>query len=131
MQEATGVLAAPLCDSVSTRTRRMDTLVTRRAERARKDAEEAKAREEQQISDALSKLPNPDLPASWSDDGELATHPASQPEDVEELEASEHNDNEGDLPVELTNETPVVTGTSPNFSGSREPTAKNPAGVSW
>ena len=41
------------CDSVQQITRRMDALETRRAERARKDAEEARAREEQQIADAL------------------------------------------------------------------------------
>lgn len=119
------------CDSVQQITRRMDALETRRAERARKDAEEARAREEQQIADALSKLPDPDLPSAWSNDGELTTHPASQSEDVEELEASEHNDNEGDLPVKLTNELPPITGTDPELSGSREPTARNPVSPGW
>lgn len=126
-----GLQIAAFCDSLQHITRRMDALVTRRAERARRDAEEAERQEQQQIADALSKLPDPDNPAAWSDDGELTTHEPSQPEDKEQLEASEHNDAEGDLPPALTQELPPITGTDPELSGSREPTARNPVSPGW
>jgi hypothetical protein len=40
-------------------------------------------------------------------------------------------ESEGDLPNELTKEVPVDPGTEPELSGSREPEAKNPVGISW
>jgi hypothetical protein len=38
---------------------------------------------------------------------------------------------EGDLPNELTEKVPPDPGTEPDLSGAREPTARNPVGISW
>ena len=127
-QVSRGMQVASFCDSLNHLSARVDAEVIRRAERRRRDAEEAKALEEKQIADALSKLPDPDMPSSWSDDGELTTREPSQPEDEEQLAATE-TDNEGDLPDKLLEEVPPPLGIDPDVSGTRQPTARSPVAV--
>jgi hypothetical protein len=124
-----GIYAAVLCDAVTRLTRRIDAEEQYRTEKARRDAEEQEARENRLIEDALSKLPDPDAPGPFAPSADLHEAPASEPAYEEQLQQS--GDNEGDLPPELTEVVPPTTGTAPNLSGSREPTAKNPAGLSW
>ena len=153
------------CDSIKHLSARMDALATRRAERARKDAEEAKRQEAQRIQDYLASLPDPDEPHTPGEDpaliededpdpfepSELHTLPASNPRHEQQLRDVEHDadaggiplsyknvptsfvksENEGDLPNKLTKELPPLTGTDPQFPEAREPTARNPAGISW
>jgi hypothetical protein len=107
-------------------------------ERAKYEAEE-RAKLEEPIT----------LPPGSADEGELTTHPASAPEDEEQLAAIEdegpvplsygklplsyvRSEGEGDLPKELTKKVPPETGTDPEFPGrAREPEARNPIGISW
>jgi hypothetical protein len=133
-QEATRALQVVFfCDSITTLTRRLDRLQARRTARARKDAEEREREEEQReaqakadrIKAALDALIEGEEPEETH--GELTPHPASQPAQEEQLEATD----QGDLPAELTNKVPVDPGTDPDLSGAREPTARNPVGISW
>lgn len=152
MQDATrGILASTLADAVTTLARRLDNFEARRAEQAIAEAKERNDRERQQIQERLDALPNPDDPDNWDyhPGGDLHSVAPSAPEDRKQLAASEDDDQpvplsygklplsyvkseaEGDLPRELTKEVPVDPGTEPEFSGTREPTAKNPVGISW
>src|SRR5262245_16147217 len=109
---------AAFCDSVTRVSRRLDAFAARRAERVRAEGDEREAEEERAIEDALSKMPDPEQPHGWATDGELTTHPASEPEKQKEFEATEHKhpvDNEGDLPNELLEQVPPTTGTGPEF----------------
>jgi hypothetical protein len=132
-----GIQVAAFCDSLTHITRRLDSFETRRRERHRRADEERKAEEQRMIEDALSKLPDPDMQTSaWGaegepcpssdDDGDLEVHPPKEKDELEDTKL----DNEGDLPTSLTREVPPVTGTSPEFTGAREQTNKNPVAVS-
>jgi hypothetical protein len=126
MQEANrAIQVAAFCDSVSHISRRLDQLETLRTDRARRDAEEREAAEHKLIEDALSKLPDPDMPTSATADT------PDEPKDLHSGPSVAEDDNEGDLPTELLEETPPPLGTDPNISGSKEPSARNPAGISW
>jgi hypothetical protein len=120
-----GLQAAAFCDSVAHLTRRLDSYVARRTEKARRDAEEREAAEHKLIEDALSKLPDPDMPTSATADT------PDEPQDLHTGPSVLERDNEGDLPNKLLEDTPPPLGTDPDVSGSREPTARNPAGLSW
>jgi hypothetical protein len=80
------------------------------------------------------------LPPGVADEDEPPFHPAgdlhavspSTPEDEEQLAAGDSDDdNEGDLPNELLEDVPPVTGTDPEFPGPRELETRNPVGISW
>jgi hypothetical protein len=64
-----GVQAAILADSVAQLTRRMDALVARREEQARRDAEEAEREEAERIQAHLDAQPDPDDPDVWTPSG--------------------------------------------------------------
>jgi hypothetical protein len=80
-----------------------------------------------------------------SDEGELQAQkepnhqyldPNPEPEDPEPPDPPELVDDgdegPGDLPNELTEKVPPITGTAPEFPGRpREPTARNPVGTNW
>jgi hypothetical protein len=53
-----------------------------------------------------------------------------QPPDPPEL-VDDGDEGPGDLPNELTEKVPPITGTAPEFPGPREPTARNPVGTNW
>ena len=109
-------------NGLDTLTRRMDAFVARRNKRRKADAE----REQQEIQRQLDAMPDPEEP-SWETAGELTPASPSAPKYEEQLEASD----QGDLPRELTQEVPVDPGTDPEISGSRDPSARNPVGISW
>jgi hypothetical protein len=125
-----GIHAAVLCDAVTRLTRRMDAFTTRRTEKARKDAEEREAAEQKLIEDTLAALPDPDAPGPFAPSADLHEAPASEPAHEEQLAATE-GDNEGDLPNELLEDVPPDPGTDPDLSHPREPTNRNPVGISW
>jgi hypothetical protein len=132
-----GLQAAAFCDSVAHLTRRLDSYIARRDARIRAE-EEAHEREEQQhIQSVLDTLPDPDAPGPFAPSGDLHDVPPSEPAHEEQLQQSaatageRSGDNEGDLPNELLEDVPPITGTSPEFPGSREPTARNPASFDW
>jgi hypothetical protein len=135
MQEANRVIQAKaVCDTLAHTIRRFGAEVARREERARKDAKEKAAREQQLIEDALSKLPDPDNPILFGDDtpspdGHLHQLEASRPEDREQLEAAD-DEGIGDLPKELLKDVPAEPGTEPEFPTPRKPTARAPVAVS-
>jgi hypothetical protein len=136
MQEANrAIQVAAFCDSVSHISRRLDALEQRRTDRIRAEEEEREAAEQKAIEDALSSLPDPDAPHEWEahPTGDLHDLPPSEPQHEQQLEATEGehpDDNEGDLPNELTEKVPPITGTDPEFPGAREPEARNPVGIS-
>jgi hypothetical protein len=137
-------LIRQLCDKVGTLTARMDSFETERG--AKVDAEERANDPDNQITlppgstrDQLDEPENPllepELPTGDADEthGELTTHPATGPEDREQLAAASEDDDEGpgDLPSELTEKTTPITGTEPEIPGPREPTVRNPVGTNW
>jgi hypothetical protein len=124
-----GLQAAAFCDAVTHLTRRLDSYVARRTARIKAD-QEAKEREEQQlIEDALSKLPDPDMPTSaWPDAtfspaGDLHSAEPSEPAHEEQLQADQ-----GDLPAEISRDPPD---TDLELTKARTPSAQNPVGISW
>jgi hypothetical protein len=141
-------LIRQLCDQVNTLTARVD---------AFEEEQRAKAEEEEQAKASVDdySLPlgatdpdeaatsDPDDPPGAGDagdetHGELITHPPTAPEDREQLGALEDDEGpssyvkgEGDLPAKLTKEVPPEPGTEPEFPEPRQPSARNPVGVSW
>ena len=104
-QKATRALqAAAFADSVDALIHRMDTLETKRAEARAAKAKADAAREQKQIADYLNTLPSPDEPEAviYSPGGEM--HAVSP---------SNTDDNEGDLPSELSRATPPPPGDYP------------------
>jgi hypothetical protein len=79
MQELSrGLQVSTFCDSISSLTRRLDTYEQQRTERIIAEAKARADAEKKAIEDALSRLPDPDLPQSWADPqhtGELHTRP--------------------------------------------------------
>jgi hypothetical protein len=132
-----GIHAAVLCDAVTRLTRRLDAEEHRRTEKARRDAEEREAAENKLIEDTLSALPDPDMPTLATADtpGEpkdLHTGPSVLAQDNRAAHGSRaERDNEGDLPNELLEKTPPPPGTDPDLSGSKQPSARNPASFDW
>jgi hypothetical protein len=126
------------CDSVNKLSRRIANYEAEMAIRKQRAADEAEREKQERIQSELDALPDPDDPHSW---GELTPHPASQPEDIEQVKAGEDDAEtdpdpvkdagQGDLPTELTEQIPAPTGNYPALSGTREPTAKNPVGISF
>jgi hypothetical protein len=92
---------------------------------ARMDALE----QEQQLEDPEAELTLP----PGVDSGDMQTPiEASEPEDRKQLEEIEEDDEgPGDLPKSLTAKVPPETGTDPDLSGARPPTARNPAAPGW
>jgi hypothetical protein len=119
-----GIHAAVLCDAITHLTRRIDAFTARRTEKARRDAEEREAAEQQLIEDTLSALPDPENPHAWETAGELTPVQASEPAHEEQLAASD----QGDVPAEISKDPPD---TDPDLTKSRAPEAKNPVGISW
>jgi hypothetical protein len=91
--------AQQLFDGIANIERRMDAFVERRAEIARQDAE----REQREIQKMLDALPDPDDPTPH--DGDLS---ALGPVDKERYGGS--NDDQGDLPRELQEGVPPLSG---------------------
>jgi hypothetical protein len=119
-----GLQAAAFCDAVTHLTRRFDAFQARRDARIKADQEAKEREEQQQIEDALSKLPDPDSPHAWETAGELTPVQASEPAHEEQLAASD----QGDLPAEISKDPPD---TDPELTKAREPTTRNPVGISW
>jgi hypothetical protein len=102
-----------LCDGVNRLGNRLVAEERHRAKEARRKAKEDAEREAQANQAKLDAQPDPDDPASW-EGGELTTHPPSHPADKEQLRASTQHDsdddNEGDLPEDLTRSVPPTPG---------------------
>jgi hypothetical protein len=162
-------LIREFCDKVNVLEARVDAF----EEQQRAEAEQEERLNEEPISlppgstdsddGELPTSEHPQLLLDGDNDthGELALHPASRPEDEEQLEAMEVEDDEGpvpltyggkgpslsyvrgeadgpsadegpgDLPTELTKKVPPETGTEPALPGPREPTARTPVGTEW
>jgi hypothetical protein len=110
-------------------------------DRARAEAE-ARKLQEGRIKAALDTLEEREAETRH---GELTTHPPSIPRQEEQFEAMEHPaddveeqlhtgpsvlEDQGDLPNELLEKVPPDPGTDPELSGAREPTYRNPVGIS-
>jgi hypothetical protein len=93
-----------LNDMMDHMSRRLDSLVSRRADKAHRD--EREEREAQQKADRINTALDT---LNQHMGGELRTIPPSQPEDEEELRASD----QGDLPTPLLKDTPLDPGTEP------------------
>jgi hypothetical protein len=104
------------CDSVIQLQHRLDTFERKLDARKRKEAKERKAREAKAIADRLASLPDADDAASYGDP--LTTHGPSHPFDKEQLHAinmgtskdDADDDNQGDLPEDLTRSVPPTSG---------------------
>jgi hypothetical protein len=131
VQDVTRALqVAAFCDSIQHISRRLDAYTTRRDARIRAEEEAREVEEQQRKADRIKQA----LDALEETSGELTTHPPTEPQHEEELSATEHpptEDDQGDLPRELEVGAPPDPGTEPELSGSREPEAKNPVGISW
>jgi hypothetical protein len=133
MQNANrAIQVSAFCDSVQHITKRLDQFEVRRTERARKDAELEEAREQRRKADrikqALDALDENEAPLETHHPaGDLHTVEPSEPQHEEQREQSD----QGSLPRELEEGAPPDPGTDPDLSGSREPTARNPVGISW
>jgi hypothetical protein len=104
-QKATRALQiAAFADSVNSICKRMDALEARRSKKLRQIAAQKDAAEQKQIADYLNTLPDPDNPpASHVNTGDLSPLPPTNTGD----------DNEGDLPAELSRATPPPPGNYP------------------
>ena len=100
------------CDGVNRLSHRLDALELKHADRKRRDAEARRQAEEQAVANYLANSPDPDNPASYEDEGELTTHGPSHDEDKRQLRAitAGDDDNEGDLPKDLTRSVPPTSG---------------------
>jgi hypothetical protein len=131
VQDVTRALqVAAFCDAVAHVSKRLDHLEARRDARIRAEEEAQEAEEQQRKADRIKQA----LDALEETSGELTAHPPTEPQHEEELAATEHpptEDDQGNLPRELEVGAPPDPGTEPELSGSREPEAKNPVGISW
>jgi hypothetical protein len=120
------------CDGITRLTRRLDELEEQRAEQTRQDEEE----EQRRIQNYLDSLPNPDdepqphVPGTHYNTGDLHSIPASSPEDRGQLEADQ-----GALPASLRKGAPPESGNYPEVDPSKlaypeSPTQRAPIAVS-
>jgi hypothetical protein len=105
---------AMFADGIASLSRRLDAFEHRRAEQARRDAEEEEREEQERIAAVLDELPDPDNPDPFAPSGDLHALPASEPEDKLQLAAIEGDDEyPGDLPPSLLKDAPPDPGDNP------------------
>jgi hypothetical protein len=147
LQDATRAMqVSAFCDGITRLAHRLDGYEQRQAARER-EAQEQRELEEAQRKAEQIQLAIDALEATFHPAGDLHTVEPSGPLHEEPLAAGDAGgvplsygrlpttyvkaEGEGDLPNELTEKVPPDPGTDPGLSGSREPTARNPVGISW
>jgi hypothetical protein len=141
------------CDKVVQNAIRLDEMAQQKIaeeqeEQQRKADEEAARIQADRLKQALDALAT--STATHHPSGDLHTVDPSAPQREEQLQQSlgdaggvplsygnvpmsyeRGTGDQGDLPKELTEKVPPELGTEPSVSGARQPTARNPVGISW